>query len=67
MKTLKQFLDEKGRCWQVTRYPGKSSILQEVVLKNQALQQSRPATAIAKKKSGDYDKEGFRNRNIKLS
>lgn len=66
MKTFKQFLDEKGRCWPGHRpVPGKKPYSPGSCVKESSAAAIAAATAIAKKKSGDYDEKGFRKTKYK--
>ena len=59
-------MDEKGRCWPGHRpVPGKKPYSPGSCVKESAAAAIAAATAIAKKKSGDYDKEGFRKTKYK--
>jgi Domain of unknown function (DUF6321) len=59
MKTLKDFLE--NRCWPGYKpKPGKTPYSQGSCVKEGAAAAIAAATAIAKKKSGDYDSEGMR-------
>jgi len=62
MKTFKQYIDEKGRCWPGHKpVPGKKPYSPGSCVKESAAAAIAAATAISKKKSGDYDSKGFRN------
>ena len=59
MKTLKDFLE--GRCWPGYKpKPGKEAYSDGSCVKESSAAAIAAATAIAKKKSGDYDSEGMR-------
>lgn len=59
MKTFKTFITEK--CWPGFKpVPGKKQYSPGSCVKESAAAAIAAATAIAKKKSGNYDKEGFR-------
>jgi hypothetical protein len=59
MKTFKSFVAE--RCWPGYKsVPGKKAYSLGSCVKESAAAAIAAATAIAKKKSGNYDKEGFR-------
>jgi hypothetical protein len=61
MKTFKQYIDEKGRCWPGHKpVPGKKPFSPGSCMKESAAAAIAAATAISKKKSGDYDSKGFR-------
>jgi len=61
MKTFKQYIDEKGTCWPGHKpVPGKKPYSPGSCVKESAAAAIAAATAIAKKKSGDYDSKGFR-------
>ena len=66
MKTFKQYIDEKGRCWPGHRpVPGKKPFSPGSCVKESAAAAIAAATAIAKKKSGNYDSKGFRKTKYK--
>ena len=59
MKRLKDFLE--GRCWPGYKsVPGKKAYSPGSCVKESAAAATAAATAIAKKKSGNYDEKGFR-------
>jgi hypothetical protein len=64
MKRLKDFLE--GRCWPGHKpVPGKKPYSPGSCVKESAAAAIAAATAIAKKKSGDYDSEGMRKTHYK--
>jgi len=66
MKTFKQYIDEKGRCWPGHKpVPGKKPFSPGSCMKESAAAAIAAATAISKKKSGDYDSKGFRKTKYK--
>jgi hypothetical protein len=66
MKTFKQYIDEKGRCWPGHKpVPGKKPYSPGSCMKESAAAAIAAATAISKKKSGDYDSKGFRKTKYK--
>jgi hypothetical protein len=66
MKTFKQYIDEKGRCWPSHKpVPGKKPFSPGSCMKESAAAAIAAATAISKKNSGDYDSKGFRKTKYK--
>ena len=66
MKLFKQYLNKKGRCWSSHKpVPGKKPFSPGSCMKESSAAAIAAATAIAKKKSGDYDSKGFRKTKYK--